>query len=96
MDKSHDSLVMGSSVRVSVQPMTVEIGDEVQEELVFVPFQLPLAFYRKVPILGVAVTHKSVIGLNHLQKGEKEQVSTVTKVEKDRKCAISNGAAKGV
>ena len=83
MDKSHDSLVMGSSVRVSVQPMTVEIGDEVQEELVSVPFQLPIAFYRKVPILGVAVTHKSVIGLNHLQKGEKEQVSTVTKGGKE-------------
>ena len=84
MNKSHDSLMMGSSVRVGVQPMTIEIGDEVQEELLSVPFQLPIAFYRKVPIPGVTVSHKGVIGLDHLQKGEKEQVSTITKVENDR------------
>ena len=65
---SHDSPVMGSPIRVSVQPVTVEIDDEVQEELLSVPFQLSIAFHRKVPILGIAVTHKGVIGLNHLQK----------------------------
>ena len=52
MDKSHDSLVMGSSVCVSIQPMAVEIGDEVQEELVPVPFQLPIAFYGKFLFLA--------------------------------------------
>ena len=85
MDKSHDSLVMGSSIRVSVQPVTVEIGDEVQEELLSVPFQLSIAFHQKVPILGITATHKGVIGLNHLHKGEKEQVSTATKGEKNNK-----------
>ena len=84
MDKSHDSLMMGSPVRVGVQPMTIEVGNEVQKELLSVPFQLSIALHRKVPILGVTVSHKGVIGLDHLQKGEKEQVSTITKVENDR------------
>ena len=71
MDKSHDSLVMGSSVRVDVQPMTIKVGNEVQKELLSVPFQLSKALHRKVSVPSVTVSHKGVIGLNHLQKGEK-------------------------
>ena len=47
MDKSHDPRVMGGSIRVSVQPVTVEISDEFQEELFSVPFQLSIALHRK-------------------------------------------------
>ena len=86
MDKSHDSLVMGSSIRVSVQPVTVEIDDEVQEELLSVPFQLSIAFHRKVPILGIAVTHKGVIGLNHLHKGERNKSAPLQRVKRNNKC----------
>ena len=77
--------MVGSSIRVSVQPVVLEIGDEVQEELLSIPLQFSIAFHWKVPILGVAATHKGVIGLNHLYKGKKEQVSTVSKGEKDNK-----------
>ena len=70
MDKSHDSLVMGSPVRVGIKPMTIEVGDEVQKELLSVPFHLSIALHRKVPILSVTATHKGVIGLNHLQRGK--------------------------
>ena len=85
MDKAHDSLVMGSSICVSVQPVAVEIGDEFQEELFSVPFQLPKALYGKVSILGVTVVHQGMVGLGHLQKREMERkVSTVTKGGKEK------------
>ena len=86
MDKSHDPRVMGGSIRVSVQPVTVEIGDEVQEELFSVPFQLSIAFHRKVSILGVTATHKGMIGLNHLYKEEKEKSAPPQMVEENNKC----------
>ena len=88
MDKSHDSLVMVSPVRVSVQTMIIEIGDEVQEELVSVPFQLSIALHQKVPILSVTATHKGVIGLNHLQKGERNKSAPSQRWKKNRKCVI--------
>ena len=73
MDKSHDSLVMGSPVRVGVQPMTIKVGDEVQKELLSVPLHLSKALHGEVPILGITVAHKGVIGLDHLQKGKRNK-----------------------
>ena len=94
MDKSHDSLMMGSPVRVGVQPMTIKVGDEVQKELLSVPFHLSKALHGKVPILGIAVTHKGVIGLNHLQEGEKgTSQHRLKRWKKNGRCVISNGAA---
>ena len=66
MDKSHDPRVMGGSIRVSVQPVVVEIGDIVQDELFPVPLQLLVALHREIRILGVTVTHQGMVGLNHL------------------------------
>ena len=94
MDKSHDSLVMGSPVRVGVQPMTIKVGDEVQKELLSVPFHLSKALHGKVPILSVTTSHEGVIGLDHLQKGKRNKSAPSQKVEKKGKCVISNGAAK--
>ena len=79
VDKSHDSLVMGSPVRVGIQPMTIKVGDEVQKELLSVPFHLSKALYRKVPILGITVAHKGVIGLDHLQKGKRNKSAPLPK-----------------
>ena len=66
MDKSHDPQVMGGSIRVSVQPVVVEIGDVVKEELFPVPLQFSVALHRKIRIFGVTATHQGMIGLNHL------------------------------